>query len=351
MSPVIFRSSLFEPFARGLEFGEVFADKVRATVSAYQALFERVAKRPYDLHALGAQALAAIESFAAPLHQEILGIAEGAGLDANLLGAINARTEILAYLGVQLRGECSTLVFTDPFGAPVTAQTWDWYAEFAGQWLVWEIPHADGRLTTTVTEFGIVGKPGVNNRGLGVHFNILHHQRDGETIGLPVHVLSRWLLDSCADINHALQLCHAAPVSASSVLTLVAAVEGASAAVSAELHPGGPSLVFPDAAGLLIHTNHFLADAARPFDTEPAAYPDTLVRYDLLRRRLSGRKALNARDLLDALNSHLGSTGALCCHPDPALPETGQYATLASICLDVPGGTLRALPGGPCSHL
>ena len=351
MSPLTFRSTVSDPFARGREFGEVFADKVQDTVSAYQALFGSIAQRPYDLSELGAQALAAIGAFAPPLHQEILGIAAGAGLDAQLIGAINARTEILAYLGVQLRGECSTVVVAEPFGAPVTAQTWDWYAEFAAQWLVWEIPHASGHLTTTVTEFGIVGKTGVNNRGLGVHFNILHHQRDGSGIGLPVHVCSRWLLDSCTDINQALQLCHAAPVSASSVLTVVGAAPQASAAVSVELHPGGPSLVFPDAAGLLIHTNHFLAEQVRGFDTEPAAYPDTLVRYDLLRRRLSGRTALRADDLLHALNSHLGSTGALCCHPDPALPEAGQYATLATVCLDVVSGTLRALPGGPCRHL
>jgi isopenicillin-N N-acyltransferase-like protein len=347
----VFRSSVCAPFERGREFGRVHARRVQGTVEHYRALFDRVATRPFDLRELGAEALASIAAFAAPLHEEILGLAEGAGLEAEYVGAINARTEILAYLGAQLRGECSTVVKLDPWGAPVTAQTWDWYAEFAGNWLTWEIPHADGRLTTTVTEYGIVGKPGVNNRGLGTHFNILHHQRDGERIGVPVHVLSRWLLDSCSDINQAIALCHGAAVSASSVLTLVAAVGNASAAVSVELHPGGPALVFPDERGLLIHTNHFLADAVRPFDTEPAAYPDTLIRHDLLRRRLSGRDNLTAMDLLCALNSHLGSTGALCCHPTPGLPETGQYATLASILLDVPGGTLQALPGGPCRHL
>lgn len=351
MTLVQFRSTRLEPFARGHEFGRRFSREIGQTLTAYQTLFARVACRPYDLHALGTQALEAIAAFAAPLHAEIQGIADGAQLDVELIGALNARTEVLAYLGAQLRGECSTVVLADPCGAPVTAQTWDWYAEFAGQWLTWEIPHSDGRLTTTVTEFGIVGKPGVNDRGLGVHFNILHHQRDGEFIGLPVHVLARWLLDSCADLNQALQLCHAAPISASSVLTLVAALPGASSAVSVELHPGGPSLVFPDADGLLIHTNHFLAPDAKPFDTEPRAYPDTLVRYDLLRRRLNGRGRLSDRDLLGALNCHLGSTGALCCHPDPTLPAAGQYATLACVFLDVPQGTLRALPGGPCNHL
>ncbi|BAN48365.1 C45 family peptidase [Metapseudomonas resinovorans] len=348
---ILFRSSVLAPRERGREFGDAHARQIAMTVSNYQGLFQRVATRPYDVGALGAQALEQIAAFAAPLHEEILGIAEGAGIDAEFIGAINARTEILAYLGAQLRGECSTVVQANPFGAPVTAQTWDWYAEFADTWLTWEIPHADGRLTTTVTEFGIVGKPGVNNRGLGTHFNILHHQRDGERIGVPVHVLSRWILDSCGDINQAMLLCHAAGVSASSVLTLVAAVEGASAAVSVELHPGGPALVFPDDNGLLIHTNHFLAEAVRPFDTEPAAYPDTLVRYDLLRRRLAGRAGLETHDLLTALNSHLGSTGALCCHPAADLPQTGQYATLASITLDVLAGTLQALPGGPCRHL
>lgn len=351
MTPPVFRSTQMEPFARGREFGEVFAAQVRTTVKNYQGLFNRVALRPFDLYQLGSEAMAAIDAFASPLHQEIRGIAAGSGVAVELIGAINARTEILAYLGAQLRGECSTVVLADPWGPPVTAQTWDWYAEFGEQWLVWEIPHADGRVTTTVTEFGIVGKPGVNNRGLGLHFNILHHQHDGLHIGLPVHVLARWLLDSCSDINQALQLCRAAPVSASSVLTLVAAIEGASAAVSVELHPGGPSLVFPDARGLLIHTNHFVAQAPRTFDTEPNAFPDTLVRYDLLRRRLAGRTGLAANDLLTALHSHLGSTGALCCHPDPALPVTGQYATLACVTLDVPRGTLRALPGGPCAHL
>ncbi|WP_218567821.1 C45 family autoproteolytic acyltransferase/hydolase [Pseudomonas cavernicola] len=347
----VFRSTVCEPTARGREFGETFATKIRATVAAYQGLFDRVASRPFDLRAMGAQALARIEAFAPSLHQEILGMAEGAGVEADYIGAINARTEILAALGAPLRGECSTVVKVDPWGAPVTAQTWDWYSEFAEQWLVWEIPHADGRLTTTVTEYGIVGKPGVNNRGLGVHFNILHHERDGGDIGVPVHVLSRWILDSCSDINQALQLCNSTEVSASSSLTLIAAVDHSSCAVSVEIHPGGPGLVFPAADGLLVHTNHFLSAPASAFDTEPRAYPDTLIRHDLLVRRLSNQPDLSALDLLTALNSHLGSTGAVCCHPAPGQPETGQYATLASITLDVLGGTLQALAGGSCRHL
>lgn len=348
----VFRSSALDPVARGREFGRVHAARIRSGVEIYRALFQRVARRPFDLHALGEQALAQVAAFAPALHQEMLAMAQGAEIDAALIGAINARTEILAHLGAQLRGECSTVVKIDAHSAaPVAVQTWDWYAEFADQWLVWEMPQADGGLITTVTEYGIVGKAGVNSRGLGLHFNILHHRRDGQGIGLPVHVLARCLLEGDGDLNRALQRATAAPVSASSSLTLIAAADHSSSAVSVELHPGGPGLVFPAADGLLVHTNHFLSEAGRAGDTEPRAHPDTLVRHDLLVRRLSQRPQLTAGQVLEAMNSHLGSTGAVCCHPDPAAPATGQYATLASIVIDVAAGRLQALPGGPCRHV
>lgn len=346
-----FRSTPGTPAERGREFGAIHARQIAEVVERYQALFARVARAPYDLHQLGNQALAKVAAFAPPLHEEMLGIAAGADIAPALIGAINARTEILAALGATLRGECTTVVRVDPHaGAPLAVQTWDWYSAFAEHWLVWEIPHADGRVTTTVTEYGIVGKAGVNNQGIGVHFNILHHRDDGDGIGVPVHVLSRWMLDSSDDFNRALQLLIGAEVSASSSLTVIAAVPGASAAVSVELHPGGPGLVYPADDGLLVHTNHFLSPAAQGADTEPRQFPDTLTRHDLLLRRLRHTAALTPESVLRAMNCHLGSIGALCCHPDPREAPSGQYATLACIVIDVAAGTLRALDGGPCRH-
>jgi len=354
-----FRSTLTDPRGRGREFGECHAAQIRASVQAYRGLFERTAGAAVDLLALGAEALQQIAAFAPPLHEEILGMAEGSGVDACEIGAINARTEVLACLsrqraggqGETLRGECSTVAYVDPAAAaPVTLQTWDWYSQFAGQWLVWEIPHGDGRVTTTVTEYGIVGKIGVNMQGLGVHFNILHHVSDGARIGVPVHVASRWLLDSQADLNDALQLLAAADFSASSCLTVLASKAGEAAAICVEIYPEGPAFVFPDENGLLLHTNHFLDPKAARGDTEWGVYPDTLVRHQVLKRRLGNRTGLDVAQILKAMNSHLGSTGALCCHPDPAV-QADQYQTLVCVAIDVAAGTLNALPGGPCAHL
>ena len=342
-----FRSTATEPHARGVEFGATHDVKIAETVSAYQRLFDSAATRPVDLSYWGTLAFDAITEFAPKLADEIAGIAEGAGLSVTSIAAINARTEILAAAGVMAH-ECSTVVRLRDGQPPVAVQAWDWYAGLADLWLVWDIPHAVGGHTTTVTEYGIVGKIGVNDRGLGIHFNILHHDRDGAGIGMPVHVLARSILDEAKDLNQAMLRAAQAPVSASTSLTMIAAAGAESAAVSVELNPGGVGYALPDADGLLVHTNHFLSTPANLHDTELRNGPDTVIRYDMLRRKLAGRDVTTS-DALDALSSHLIAGGGTCCHVDPSLPAAGQFQTLATVALDVANGTLVAHPGGACT--
>src|SRR4029078_1297486 len=157
--------------------------------------------------------------FTPTLAQEIAGIAEGAGLPITSIAAINARTEVLAAVGGDAH-ECSTVVRLRDGQAPVSVQAWDWYAGLADLWLVWEIPHAHGGHTTTVTEYGIGGKIGRKHPGLGIHFNILHHAEDGAKIGVPVHVLARAILDDARDLNQAMNCVSAAACSPLTALHL-----------------------------------------------------------------------------------------------------------------------------------
>ncbi len=341
---VHFRSSVLTPHDRGEELGRAFPDEIRACVAAYQGLFGSP-----DLDAVGSRAFAAVRALDDSLAEEIAGIAAGSGLPVSAIAAINARTEILALNSSRVRGECSTVVHLGAGGRPVAVQAWDWYESLAGSWFVWEIPHPDGRVTTTLTEFGIVGKIGVNRSGLGLLFNILHHTSDGAGIGAPVHVLARSVLDHSTDLNQALVTLAAAPVSASTSMTLVAARAGESAAVSVELNPARIGYVLPDPDGLLLHTNHFLSTPAALGDTELVTGPDSVVRLDLLRRRL-GRTTPDAAAAIKAMDSHLLGGGGLCCHPDPTAPPEAQFRTLATVTLDVPTGTLDAFPAGPCAH-
>lgn len=302
-----FTSAASPPRERGLEFGEVHADEVRRTVEAYRPLID-----------LGrADVLPAIRGAAPELALEIEGIATGAGVPVDELAAVNARTELLA---VAARGECSTVVaFPDGGGAPLAMQTWDWFGALADSWLVWTIPQPDGRVVRTLTEYGIVGKIGVNGHGLGLLFNILHHADDGGALGVPVHVLARRALDRAHDVTSALALLTSARVSASTCMTLVDARN----AVSVELSPAGADAVLPSADGLLLHTNHFLADRGRPGCRELEVGPDSHVRLDTLRRAI--RSEADVPAALEAVR----------CPPDD------EYQTLATIALDVAAGDLR----------
>src|SRR5690606_38090594 len=115
-------------------------------------------------------------------------------------------TEILARAAV-VTEECSTAVLLpSDGGAPRTVQTWDWYSQMAHETLVRSQPAPGGARIVTFGEFGQVAKIGVSSRGLGVHFNILQHRTDGSRVGVPVHVLTRMILDRAATLGEALQL-------------------------------------------------------------------------------------------------------------------------------------------------
>ncbi|MFD7291764.1 C45 family autoproteolytic acyltransferase/hydrolase [Streptomyces sp. NPDC059897] len=341
-------STALEPRARGREFGETWRDRVAATVAGYRELFGRGGLT--DLTVPGRAALAAVERWAPELALEIRGIAEGSGQPVEAVAAVNARTELLADARRgPAAGECSTVVaLRGPGQEPLAAQNWDWYAGLAGNWLEWEIPHPSGegppRRTVTLTEYGIVGKIGVNDRGVGCLFNILHHRHDGGAPGVPVHVIARRLLDTCDTVTEALAVLGSAPVSASTTLTVVGGLDAGKTAVAAELWPGGPAHVLPDPDGLLLHTNHFLVRPAADGDTEPVTDPDTLVRYEVLRRTLTGRGAdLGDTEALDALRDH---SGGVCVHAPHGRADAFQ--TLASVRIDFAARALRIVPGPPC---
>ncbi len=344
-----FTSAMAEPYPRGLEFGRAHAAQIGTTVADYLALFElksvvRTADLPAEVDRLGAAALDRVEAWAPALAEEIRGIAVGAGIAVERIAAINARTEILAAL--QAGGdECSTVV-TVGTPTPVAMQNWDWYEAMANNWLQWTIPHPHGRMVTTVTEFGVVGKIGMSERGVGTMFNILHHRDDGiGEIGVPVHVVARRILDLATDSADALRICESAFATGVSASTSITVVDRSSA-VMAELWPGGVGQIHPGADGLLLRTNHFLSVPACGGDTGPDGDSDTLQRLAYLRDRLGGRAGeVDRAEVFAALTD---DASGVCCHPTPGDEPRLRHATLATVMLDPHEGTLEVSDGSPC---
>ncbi len=343
-----FTSSVLPPHERGVELGGRFPREVAATVAGYRRLFETVAAGPFDVDLWSRRAWETIQRVAPEHAEEIAGIAVGAGLSAEQVASVNARTEILVAASPMGATECSTVVSLPPGRPPVAVQTWDWYDAMSEGWFTWTVPHPDGRVVRTVTEFGMLAKIGVNDRGVAVLLNMLHHAADAAAVatgevGHPVHLLSREILDRAATTRQAVGIASAASTSAATSLTVV---DGAGDACSVELFPGGPGLVDPT-DGLLVRTNHFVSAAGRDGCLASTIGVSTELRRDHLLETFTGRVPGSTTDVLEAMHHHLPD-GGVCRHPNTDTDPVLWHRTLATVAIDVRNGSLDVRPDGPC---
>jgi isopenicillin-N N-acyltransferase-like protein len=316
---------------------------VRNTVATYRRLLlETAGVTDERLSSHGAVVGEQLERERPDLLAEVEGMASGAGVVVEELLAVNARTELLGGRGA---GECSLVGRIDGAGVRL-AQNWDWHPALAASALVWTIAPPGGPWLTTVTEAGMLAKVGVNSRGVAVGLNFLSSTLDGIAgDGVPIHVLLRMVLDSCGSAAEALRLLLGATVSASSCVT-VAGSEGDGCALAAlELSPAGHGIVWPDARGTLVHTNHFLAEAGRPHEAGVVEDPATLLRLRHLAGALAGGRALE-----EVLRSHFPQPHAVCRHVDERDPWAERRATLLSVSIDPGAGRLRVTAGPPCER-
>jgi isopenicillin-N N-acyltransferase-like protein len=345
-----FTSSVLAPHERGVELGTRFAAEIADTVARYRRLFETQATGPFDVDLWSARAWESIADVA-PVHaEEIAGIASGAGLSVQQVASVNARTEILVAANPTCRTECSAVVSLPPGRPPVAVQTWDWFDAMSHSWFTWTIPSPDGRVVRTVTEFGMLAKIGVNDRGVGVLLNMLHHAGDAEAVatgrmGHPVHLLSRAVLEEAADVGEAVAVASAARTTASTSLTVV---DPTGAAVSVELVPGGPGLLEPE-DGVLVRTNHFLSAAGRGGCLASALGVSTELRRDHLAETFAGRQPRTAQEVIEAMTHHLPD-GGVCRHPVTDTDPVLWHRTLATVALDLAGRRLDVRPDGPCGN-
>ncbi|GGF19304.1 hypothetical protein GCM10011399_11140 [Subtercola lobariae] len=331
---------------RGRALGETYGHYVRATSARYLRHFEALGIQSEQVRDIVESSRSALDDWAPNLAVESDAIAKAAGIAGWRVSAVGARTEVLAVTRNPGEGECSTAVLIPARGAPETIQTWDWHSELATDGLLLQLTTAAGRRVKLFTEFGTAAKIGVNDAGLGLHFNILSHQSDGGAGGVPVHAIARSILERATTIDEARHIATTATVTASTVLTVVTYSEGVADAASIEISPAGVSVVAPGADGWLLHTNHFLAPDLIGGDRyDPAS--TTLERFDHVDRVRADMAGLDPVARAAAFCGPDGLGAAVCVRPDPTKPVHEQWGTLLTVALDVPGFALDYREGSP----
>ncbi|WP_119695766.1 C45 family autoproteolytic acyltransferase/hydolase [Microbacterium halotolerans] len=324
---------------RGRAYGRAWRAELRVSLAEYSELFDRLAFAPDAVSRVVDGALAQTAEHAPGVLDELVGVADGAEMTIAEIMTLNARTEVLA-LQKPEGGECSTAVFLPADGPPRTIQTWDWLDALSADNLVRSHIASDGRRVVTFAEFGQAAKIGVNSRGLGAHFNILHHASDGAGAGLPVHILARRILDEASTVDEAVAIAEAVPLSASTVITLVTRDR----AVCVELAPSGIAVIDAVPGQLLAHTNHFIDDGLSA--GEVTVYASTTAERLACLTDHADKIAVPT-GLERALALGAVPDAPISMRPRPESPRHLQWASKATITIDVAEPAIELHEGGP----
>mgnify|MGYP002384927038 CR=1 FL=1 len=281
--------------------------------------------------------LAAMQRQAPELMAELRGIADGAGLDFDLVAAYNLMDEQWAYDRERVGSlGCSLLLRrADKEHSGFLAQNMDLPDFMDGGQLVLRVAGADQPESLVFTSAGLLGLTGVNRCGVAVCVNTLLMLPSSST-GLPVSAIVRGALaqPNLASAERFIER----SVHASGQHYAIASPEGFA---SLECSAAGVAQSKSDGAMTLIHTNH-------PLVVEPDRYPGWDARNDesLLansRRRLTflEARASGNCDLATAEDLLEDRTVPICMGLDDGLPGTTTFGSVAYKLSDPPEARFR----------
>ena len=338
------------PRERGRQYGQQAAVRIARGIEHYAGQLERMAFDRGAIRGAVQDYLPHIQRFEPAYVEEMRGIAEGAGVAFEDVVLLNARTEILK-LGsrraakAEADAEGCTGVVALPAATQarrvIHAQNWDWKAECVETAVVLSIRRDDGPDLLTFTEAGGLARSGFNAAGIAITANYLECDRDYRTLGVPLALIRRKVLES-AHLALAMHAVYATPKSGANNM-IVSHAGGV--AIDFECAPDETFQVHPD-RGLLVHANHWVSPVAlaKLKDTGIANTPCTLYRDVRVRELLApdlGR--LTRETVKTALLDDFAAPWSVCRPPRAGLTST-VTATVAMVVMEPALGIMEVAP-------
>ncbi|GAA2385969.1 acyl-CoA--6-aminopenicillanic acid acyl-transferase [Dactylosporangium salmoneum] len=333
----------------GIAYGAAAAGLIAANTVSYMARFAAVAGLGADrVREYGALFRAASHRHAPRVAEMLDGVAEGAGVPAEEIYALNGRTELI--YGATGASECTAIGVLDDRSADghtTLAQNWDWHPDQRPFALLLATRDELGAEVLALTEAGMLAKAGINDAGLGVCVNMLTSAQDRRDGGVPYHVLLRATLEA-RHLGAAVKVVCATPRGASiNLLVGQAFGDGTPGEViDFEVAPDDVGFRYP-VDGILTHTNHFEEPALAAIDTLRAIGGSSFFRAARA-RRLLGPGPIDEARLHAVLRDHGGHPQSICRHDEPGAAEADRTETLFSLVLDLDERRMSIAAGPPC---
>jgi len=319
------------PEERGWQHGRLLKERIHRTIEFYKKQF---LIPETDILSLARQFRSNTRAFSEALYAEIESLSRAAGVDPLWIYALNGRTELLNLNPM----ECTSLALKDQ---GLIGQNWDWDEALEDLAVILDIENTNGHRIMTMTEPGMVGKIGMNNRGVGVCLNFMSIE-DYRPGGIPLHVLLRAVLDSDSlpDARSAVY------AGASGKVGNILMADETGGIVNLEL--AGDDLFSVPVGERFAHTNHFLTRV----DYDLKLFPNTMGRYRRALELLDEMKQPSVDAMKAILLDHDDKEHPICRRrfSHPWLTEDDTSITVATVIMDLKKQQFHITRGNPFDH-
>jgi isopenicillin-N N-acyltransferase-like protein len=263
-----------------------------------------------EILAVAAQHLPVLAEFDVHLSEELLGIAEGAGVDPARIVVLNHYTDLRDIVPAAPwapdEEDCSA-VFTQTPEGPMLGQTWDMHGSAEPFVMMMHVPaREDVPEAWVFTITGCLGMTGMNGHGLAITINNLK-SLDAK-VGVVWPALVRRVLTH-RDAEAGRDVIMHSPLS-SGHHYLIATKD---AAYGIETSGHLEKVIYEGGEPSYVHTNHCL-DREMAAVHRTSASSTTQIRYDWLTASITERAIESREDMWRRLGSHDGYPKSVCAH-------------------------------------
>lgn len=286
-----------------------------------------------------------IRKYDPDLYREMEGIAAGADVSISEIIFLNVRTELMnaVWNKAALTNEGCTSIFV---GAERTAdnkiyiaQTWDWIEASKEVIIMLHSDDQKGHQFITVTEAGIIGSMGINNKGIAVLLNYLPIN-EFNAQGTPYHLLLRRVLDSQSMLDAQCNVICSPTAFALNILM----ADSNGQAIDMELTAKGTDLFYPE-NNLLAHTNHLLSRRLRVREVK-ALYLQSVMRLKTVYEELYPNNKIELNHIKELFTKHKKKTFEICKHAT----NKDDACTVYTIIFELKEQKLYLSYGLPCQN-
>eukprot|EP01129_Flabellula_baltica_P013394 TRINITY_DN619_c0_g1_i2.p1 TRINITY_DN619_c0_g1~~TRINITY_DN619_c0_g1_i2.p1 ORF type:complete len:217 (-),score=48.58 TRINITY_DN619_c0_g1_i2:49-699(-) len=197
------------------------------------------------------------------------------------------------------------------------------------------ITRPDNHTILQLIEPGMIGKIGMNSKGVGVTLNYLYYKLP--EYGLPIHVVLRHFLDS-STLEEGKDTLGSFKYKKTSNI-----IFGSESGDFINFEFGGDVVYETDTGSVFVHTNHYLMNSTMNNDK---ADIDSYERYDRVIEMLSENPKQTTENAKKILKDTANEEYPICRSYIPD-PDLGEYGTLISMFMNLKEGSITATSGYP----